>query len=49
MSGDLSFIFDCPIICKTSKYIDESNNSILGGVRDFKIKVGPSLIGRLKI
>jgi len=27
MSSNLSFIFDCPIIYKTVKYIDKSDNN----------------------
>jgi hypothetical protein len=26
VSGNLSIIFDLPILCKTDKYIDQSNN-----------------------
>jgi len=36
MSGNLSFIFDRPITCKTVKYIDQSHNSswhVLGSIK----------------
>jgi len=47
MSANLSFIFDSPIIYKTVKYTDQSDNGSLC-VLVFKT-VGSSLIGRLKI
>jgi hypothetical protein len=50
MSYNLSFIFDCPIICKTVKYIDQSDNiSWQYSVLIPKDLVGSSLISQLKI